>query len=251
MINTYNESSLHATLKKIYALESDGTMEVKLDDTEWICDILDADGNAIEIQTANLSALTEKSEYLLENGRKIKIVHPIASIKWIETYDSSGNLISRKKSPKKASIFDSLRGMTQICPLFLNENCSLEVLSCEISEMRRKTAQACLTQNMSRRRLKNWLPMGKRLEKINEKKIFNTASDWLSLLPPRMAEYKNKEGTQAFRITDLTKEMKDIYGAKTARWANLLVWIFLKMGILEECEKKGRSRFFREKAPAS
>ena len=242
---------MHATLKKIYALEFNGTMEVKLDDTEWICDIIGEDGNAIEIQTSNLSALTEKSEYILESGRKIKIVHPVASLKWIETFDSSGNLISRKKSPKKANIFDSLRGIKKICALFLNENCSLEILSFEISEMRRKNEQACQTQNMSRRRLKNWLPIGKKLEKINEKKVFNTAEDWLSLLPPRMAEYKNKDGIQAFRIADLTKEMKDFYDARTARWANLLVWIFLKMGILEECEKKGRSRFFREKAPAS
>ena len=49
MINTYNESALHETLKKLYALESNGIMEVQLDDTPWICDILDENKNVIEI----------------------------------------------------------------------------------------------------------------------------------------------------------------------------------------------------------
>ena len=60
MINTYNESKLHETLKKIYALESNGMMEVKLDDTPWICDILDENGNE--------QGLNDDSYYWTANG---------------------------------------------------------------------------------------------------------------------------------------------------------------------------------------
>lgn len=243
MINTYNESDLHASLKKIYALESNGKTEVCLDDTPWICDILDEDGNAIEIQTSNLSALTEKTEYILESGRKIKIVHPIAEKKWIELYGRDGILIHKKKSPKKATIFDSLRGMTQICPLFLHKNCTLEVLYCEITEMRRETENPAQTQNKARRHLKNWLPMGKRLEKITKKEIFSSKEDWTKLLPEGLR--KNETGlSPLFRKTDLASEIEKVWGKKNARWSGLLIWILLKMKILEIAETKGRSKFY-------
>ena len=224
MINTYNESKLHETLKKIYALESNGMMEVKLDDTPWICDILDENGNVIEIQTSNLSALTEKAEYILETGRKLKIV--------------------RKRSPKKAGIFDSLRGMTQICPLFLHENCELEILYCEITEMRRKTDSPSQNQSKTRRHLKEWVPLGKRLEKITRKERFCTKEDWEKLLPENLRK-TDEEGTcPKFRACDLAKEITKEKGAKTARWTPLLIWLFVKMQILKITEIKGRSKFY-------
>lgn len=182
MINTYNESDLHLTLKKMYALEFNGKTEVRLEGTDWICDIIDENGNAIEIQTSNLSALTEKAEFILKSGKKLKIVHPILAEKYIEMLDSAGNTLYRKKSPKKATIYDSLRGMTKICPLFLNENCTLEVLFVRATEFRRRTAEEVQTANKSRRHLKNWIPAGKKLEEILEKKRFSTKKDFTDLL---------------------------------------------------------------------
>ena len=246
MINTYNESDLHATLKKLYALESNGMMEVKLDDTPWICDIFTETGDVIEIQTANLSALTEKVSYILETGRKVKIVHPIAETKWIELYARDGTLLHKKKSPKKATLFDSLRGMTQICPLFLHENCTLEVLYCELTELRRETEAPAQTQNNARRHLKNWLSMGKRLEKITRKEVFRTRADWESLIPESLRA--NEDGTPLlFRTVDLAREIKKAQGAKNARWANLLIWILVKMEILTLAETRGRSKLYQLK----
>ena len=247
-INTYNESDLHSTLKKIYALESNGSMEVKLDDTPWICDIMGEDESIIEIQTSNLSALTEKAAYILETGRKLKIVHPIAVIKWIELYANDGTLLHRKKSPKKATIFDSLRSRTQICPLFLHKNCTLEILSCEITEMRRETATPSQTQNNARRHLKNWLPMGKRLEKIIKKERFTGKSDWISLVPIELRESKDENGAPLpFRTSDLQKAIESSKSKKDSRWASLLIWILKKMNLLELAETKGRSKFYKMK----
>ena len=247
MINTYNESDLHATLKKLYAMESNGTMEVQLDDTPWICDILTEEDGVIEIQTSNLSALTEKAEYILETGRKLKIVHPIAETKWIELYAGDGELLHRNKSPKKAGIYDSLRGMTQICPLFLHENCELEVLYCEISEMRRKTEGLSQNQTKTRRHLKDWVPMGKRLEKITRKERFSKKEDWERLIPERFRQ-KDEEGKKtSFRKVEFTREMAKEKGAKTARWSSLLIWILLKMQIIEITEVKGKSKVYELK----
>lgn len=242
MINTYNESDLHLTLKKIYALENNGKTEVKLDDTPWICDILDENGNAIEIQTSNLSALTEKAEYILETGRKIKIVHPVFEEKYIEMLDSNGNTLYRKKSPKKATIYDSLRGMTKICALFLNQNCVLEVLNVRITEFRRRTESEAQLVNKSRRHLKNWLPAGKRLDEILSKKTFSKPEDFLELL---CGTEKTESGL--FRLCDVSKSIKEKFGAKAAKWAKLLVWILLKMRLIEISEIKGRSKFYKIK----
>lgn len=250
MINTYNESLLHSTLKKMYALESNGTMEVQLDDTPWICDIVTENGEIIEIQTSNLSALTEKTEYILETGKKIKIIHPIAETKWIELYATNGNLLHRKKSPKKATIFDSLRGMTQICPLFLHKNCSLEILYCEITEMRRETENPAQTQNNARRYLKNWLPMGKRLEKIIKKERFESKSDWEKLIPEMLRKKDENDALPTFRTIDLAHALKAEHGAKIARWAGLLIWILQKMQILTVSEIQGRSKFYKITLPS-
>lgn len=244
MINTYNESKLHETLKKIYALESNGMMEVKLDDTPWICDILDENGNVIEIQTSNLSALTEKAEYILETGRKLKIVHPISETKWIELYDSTGEVLYRKRSPKKAGIFDSLRGMTQIGPLFLHENCELEILYCEITEMRRKTDSPSQNQSKTRRHLKEWVPLGKRLEKITRKERFCTREDWEKLLPEKLRQNTEEGVCRQFRACDLARELKAEKGSQAAKWSSLVIWILTKMQILEVTEVKGKSRYY-------
>ena len=96
MINTYNETSLHAVLKKMYAVEDDSLTEQKCG--PFILDIQTRNGDAIEIQTANISSLAKKSEYMLQNKKKIKIVHPVAVYKTIKTIRADGELVSQRKS---------------------------------------------------------------------------------------------------------------------------------------------------------
>lgn len=238
MINTYNESALHLTLKKIYAFEVNGKTEVPLDGTNWICDILDKNGNAIEIQTSNLSALTEKTKYILDSGKKIKIVHPVIQEKIIEMRTENGETLYRKKSPKKSTVYDSLRGMTKICPLFLNANCTLEVLFIKAVEIRIQTEEKSNLINKSRRHLKNWVPKDKILEEIISKKRFSSPEDFTALLCGA-----EKQGP--FRVCDAAAAIKKETNAKNARWAGLLIWILLKMNLLELVQIKGRSKFYQ------
>ena len=100
-INTYNESPLHRTLKKIYALENDGKCEVQIEGTNWICDIVCDDARVIEIQTANISALAEKTEFLLGQGRSVMIVCPVIFQNTIIMLNENGEKESKRKSPKK------------------------------------------------------------------------------------------------------------------------------------------------------
>lgn len=245
MINTYNESDLHAALKKIYALESGGAVEARLGDTPWICDIIAPNGDIIEIQTANLSALTGKAAHILDTGRRLKIVHPVASVKWIETLAADGTLIRRKKSPKKATLLDSLRGMTRICPLLMHENCELEILSCEITETRLETEGPSQLANKSRRHLRNWIPAGKRLERIIARERLASRADWETLLPASLRSSDESGVFPSFRAVELKNALEDELGTKAASKAWLMIWILQKMGIIEAGETRGRSRFYR------
>ena len=65
-INTYNESSLHNTLKVFYAEKFGGETEVEAEG--HIYDILCGNGDVIEIQTKNLSKLAGKIKNAMVNG---------------------------------------------------------------------------------------------------------------------------------------------------------------------------------------
>ena len=244
MINTYNESDLHLSLKKIYALNCNGKTEVPVDN--WICDIVSEDGGIIEIQTANISKLTEKTRSLLSIGKKVTIVHPVISEKYIENYTTDGKILSRRKSPKSQTIYSVPRNLTGIYPLLLEKDFTLEILYVSVSEMRRKTAAPVQLANKSRRFLKDWIPQGKRLEKIIKKEVYKTRKDYLTLFPPTL----EKE----FTIPDLQKaifakawgqDLSISNRRQAASQARLLVWLFTRMNLIEECGKRSRSKLYR------
>ncbi len=242
MINTYNETDLHLTLKKIYALESGGQTEIKIEGTKWIADIMKDNGDVIEIQTSNISALTQKVAFLLQSGKNVTVVHPVVVNKFIETVLPDGTLKSRKKSPQHKSIYSILRGLTKIYPYLTKENFTLEILYVEISEVRRLTAKPVQLQNQSRRHLKNWVPMEKRLEKILRKEFYRTKEDYKKLIPEEILTRESP-----FRQIDLINAVYDSTGRKTdARYAPLLIWLFTRMDILEPVQEKAR-RLYRVK----
>ena len=87
--------------------------------------------------------------------------------------------------------------------------------------------------------------MGKRLEKILRKEKFEKKEDWFALMPEDFTKKDENGSIQTFRAIDLYRAQKEEKGAKIAKWSNLLIWTFLKMGILEIAEKKGRSKIYK------
>ena len=244
MINTYNESDLHATLKKIYALEYKGKTEVSIGN--WICDIETEDKSIIEIQTKNVSKLTPKVDDLLKQGRKVTVVHPLLEKKTIETYAADGSLLLRRQSPRQESIYSLPRELTGIYPLLTRTGFTLEVLFIHATELRQKADGPVQLTNRSRRFLKDWLPKGKRLDAILGKRRFSTLKDYKDLVPtavrpPFTIPRLTKAITALPDIAKLNKSSRS-YAEKQAR---LLIWLFSHMHILEECGKEGRSRLYK------
>ena len=226
--STLNESSLHKSLKIIYSEIYDGQTEVKK--YNHVYDIITKKGNAIEIQTKNLSKLLPKIYDTIQKGHNIKLVHPVILENTIELYDSQNNLVSKRKSPKKQNIYSIFKELTGIYEVLLNRHFSLEIVYIKMTETRMRTLENVQSQNKRRRFKKNWIKTNKRLEEIIETKHFNSKDDYLKLLP---------ELPDTFSSKDLEEKI----GKKNN--PNLILWVFVHMNIIKHVESQGRKKFYR------
>ena len=124
------EYSLHSEIKDWYMSAGD-KLETKVED--FIIDIL-RDNLLIEIQTGNFSAIKKKLTKLLQNNNQVKLVYPIAKLKWIVHVTDSGEFIRRRKSPKKGKLTDLFYELVHAPRLIKDRNFSLEVLLIEEEE---------------------------------------------------------------------------------------------------------------------
>lgn len=226
--STLNESSLHKSLKIIYSEIYDGQTEVKK--YNHVYDIITKKGNAIEIQTKNLSKLLPKIYDTIQKGHNIKLVHPVILENTIELYDSQNNLLSKRKSPKKQNIYSIFKELTGIYEVLLNRHFSLEIVYIKMTETRMRTLENVQSQNKRRRFKKNWIKTNKRLEEIIETKHFNSKDDYLKLLP---------ELPDTFSSKDLEEKI----GKKNN--PNLILWVFSHMNIIKHVESQGRKKIYK------
>ena len=236
MINTYNESSLHKTLKKIYSLEKTDKTEVEKDG--FIFDIITNKDEIIEIQTQNIEKLQPKIEYAIKNNLKIKIVIPIITKKNIIT-KSDDLIISKRTSPKKENIYDLFRKIIGIHNFLSKENLTLEILFLEITEHRNKLKEKTQSQNNKRRYKKDWIKTDKSLDKILSKTIFNKKDDYLELLPKNIPEEFS------------SKELKELYKSENKNHKNIIskvnaiLWVLNKADFTEFLYKKDRLKYYK------
>ena len=164
MINTYNETSLHKELKAIYTQKYNGKTEIKTEN--YICDIVCQDENStiIEIQTSNLSKLTNKIEKLTKN-HKVKLVYPLATTTYLQKQNEDGKILSKRKSPKKKNIYSIFGELFSLYKLFDNKNFSLIVLPIEQCIIKTVYPENVQSTNKKRRFKKDWL--------ITDKKLLN------------------------------------------------------------------------------
>ncbi|MEJ2281873.1 MAG: hypothetical protein P8X97_08235 [Candidatus Bathyarchaeota archaeon] len=126
------EYSLHSEVKDIYSTSGD-ELEVKVNEG-FVIDVL-KDGLLIEIQTQNFSAIKRKlSKLIIDN--KVRLVYPIAKQKWILYERNFGEIIKRRKSPKKGKLLDIFYELVHLSDLFKSKNFSFEVLFIEEEESR-------------------------------------------------------------------------------------------------------------------
>ena len=124
------EYSLHSEIKDWYRVSGD-KLEVKVENS--IVDVLRGK-LLIEIQTGNFSAIKNKLTKLLSSSQ-VRLVYPIAKIKWIVHVSKSGKFVKRRKSPKKGKATDLFYELVYAPNLIKDSNFSLEILLIEEEEL--------------------------------------------------------------------------------------------------------------------
>jgi len=214
-----NEYSLHSAIKNWCSLPGD-KFEVRIDD--FIVDIV-RDLLLIEIQTKNFSAIKKKLTKLLEN-HKVRLVYPIPQQKWIVHVTESGEIVRRRKSPKKGILFDLFYELVRTPTLIKKENFSLEVLMIEEEEVRCNDGKG------------SWRRRGvsikdRRLMNVHSKVLFRNEKDFLNFLPSDL--------TKLFTNRTLAK----LSGVST-NLARKITYCLRKMGTITTAGKKGKELIF-------
>ena len=220
---TLVEKRLHKILKK-FLEENEENHEVKVG--SYVADILS--GNMIsEIQTGSFRPLREKITYYLENTPyDITVVRPLPYVKTICLVDrDSGELLSRRKSPRRTRTRDILRDWYYLADFLSNPRFTLRFLLLEEDEYR-----------MTKKKNRRWGKSSELYERIPtsllDEELYEYPSDYEKFLPADMpaeftaAEYGKRVMLHGYAVYSAPKILESV-------------------GLLEKGEKRGRSYVYR------
>ncbi len=123
-IGVLREGPLHAAVKAALAQPGD-RLEVKVG--RWVIDLVRADGELVEVQTGGFGPLGPKLDALLDDHR-VRIVHPVAAERRIIRVDGSGEVLSTRRSPRRATVVDLFDKLVAFPSLLAHPHLTLEVL---------------------------------------------------------------------------------------------------------------------------
>jgi hypothetical protein len=201
---------------------SEDELEVKVDD--FRVDVI-KDKLLIEIQTGNFSAIKKKLAKLLRNNNKVRMVYPIAKLKWIVHVSESGELVRRRRSPKKGKVTDLFYELVHAPSLIKHRNFSLEVLLIEEEEVR------CNDGRGSWRR-RGVSVKDRKLLNVFDRTVFESSQDFLEFLPKQLdGQFTNKV---------LASEM-----GVSVRLAQKITYCLRKMGAISVAGKRRKELLFQ------
>ena len=220
------ETSLHRQLKYHFAADSN-SIEVTVDG--FRIDAIDSNGFLVEIQHAGLGSIRDKAKKLLENGHRLRIIKPLISCKWIETFDRDrGKLLRRRKSPKKLAAVDIFRELIHFTQVFPSPRLTLEVLSVECIEQR-------IDRVNKRKRRKQYKTLDQHLAKVGDINVLKGIADlWRILGNPKLPS--------AFDTKELAEYLEQ------PRWfAQQIAYTLNRCGAIEIIGKRGNAIVYSRK----
>lgn len=217
-----SQTTLHQQLKAIYAAQG-GKIEALLDG--YLIDV-QLDDLLIEIQTRNFAALRPKLEALLPTN-KVCLVYPIAQQKWLVKLDRQGEILERRRSPRRGRWEHLFQQLVFLPTLLKHPNFSLEVLLIQEEELRSDDGQGSWRRG-------GWSILDRRMLSIQERRVFNQADDFLSLLPEQLSQpFSTRELARASRLP--------------ANLAYKMMYTLRALELLIPDEKRGRTQLYRRK----
>lgn len=131
-IGTLSEKTLHAVLKQYYEPLAD-MHEMKIGG--YIADIINEDG-VLEIQTGSFTGLKKKLECFLP-VTNVTIICPVVHHKWINWLEpETGEIVSKRKSPKAGLASDACYQLCSILPYLTNPKLTVCLTLVDVEEYR-------------------------------------------------------------------------------------------------------------------
>ncbi|MDJ0665527.1 MAG: hypothetical protein QNJ75_13325 [Acidimicrobiia bacterium] len=176
-IGTLREKSLHASLKE-WCAEPGDRFEVKVD--RYVIDVV-RDDLLIEIQTRGFSSMKKKLTRLLDLGYRVRIIHPIPATKTIVRLGEDGEILGRRRSPKRGSALDIFGELVSIPILAADPNLEIVLVLTAEDEYRKQE------ENRAWRR-HGWVVQERRLVEVLDVVAIADPADLLPLLPTDLPE---------------------------------------------------------------
>lgn len=221
--STYNEKPLHAALKRWYADPED---QFEQPVGRYVIDIVQPH-QLVEIQTRSFASMKGKLVELLET-HPVRLVHPIAQERWLVKLAADGvTPQTRRKSPKRGTLFDLFAELVSFPSLINHPNFSLEVLLIREEEVRRQEAGRAWRRG-------GWVTDERRLLEVVEWHVFHNANDLVALLPTTMVE--------PFTSAELAQTL-----GLQRRLAQQMIYCLRQVDGLVELPKRGRARQYQRK----
>lgn len=222
--STYAEKSLHAALKEHFAQPGD-TLECALDG--YVIDILRPVGDrsqCIEIQTRSLAKMKPKLLKLLERY-PVRVLHPVAYERTITRVDADGVIVSRRKSPRRGTVYHVFPELLSLPAVLLHPNFALEVVLI-------REEQVWVDDGKGSWRRKHWSMGDRRLLEVVGSVPLSSLDDFAALLPPDLPP--------EFDVTDLAKAVK-----QQKVLARKMAYCLRALGVIELIGRRGRAHLYR------
>jgi hypothetical protein len=221
-INLYSERSLHAQLKVRLASPGD-RLEARVGGK--VVDLLRASGEIVEVQTGNFGKISDKLLGLAAEGRKVRLVHPIAVEREIRRLDpKTEELVSTRRSPKRGDLYSVFDELVNAPELIASRNLTLELILVRIAEVKVRDGSGSWRRKGDR-------IVDRELVELISSRSFRTKSQWFALIPKSLPPPWS---------SPLLGEALGI-GADRAR---KLLYCFCRAGLVVEKGKSGRAKLY-------
>lgn len=219
-IGTLKEKTIHAVLKNYYAPDV-RHQEQRLEG--YVADIY-IEGKIIEIQSRHFNTMRKKLETFLPLY-DVTIVYPIAATKWLCWIDEeTGEITSKRKSPKRGSIYAIIPELYRIKPFLSHPNLHFVLTFIDVEEYRLLNGWNHTKKKGSTRY--DGIP----LQLIDEVSLYQT-SDFMLFLPDTLPT--------PFTTKDLQKVAKI-----SQSYATTCLHLLYHLGVVQRVGKKGNAYLY-------
>lgn len=194
----------------------------------FVIDLVRADGELVEVQTGAFSALGSKLDALLDEHR-FRIVYPVARERRIVRVDGDGEIVSARRSPKRADVVAVFDKLVAFPSLLTHPHLTLEVLLLREDHVR--AGQAGRRQRWTRD------PGERRLVEVLDRVELRGAEDVERVLPALPSG------------SFTTRELAMRLGC-TLRLAQRTAYCLRAIGIIEAAGKRGSTPLHRRRLEA-